>query len=341
VDFTGSGYQPHGSKLYACTPLGKIDDPSGQFLPMGLGDNITLSVTSTNSVTLNFWMNEITASGANNNVVVGSVSAVATVAINLPLTCPAQANYSFWIESSGVTNLAINSGVYHSNAAGEVWCHLAARDVPANDGSMLNARVTSLSIEYKNTAPPAGRAGQFVAQQMPANKHWTEQVNTFQKSMAQGGVEFMEITKGGYIWLKPEAETAFQPMQYSNVNQGSLLNSFYPIFDRNDWLFFWASVPQPGSGALTAQSATITVNRSLEYSTLDVWRETSTPKANMQLFKSSFEHLKGVPQVLTNEFHLSELWNMIKPGITSGLKAVQDYGPTAVQIAGQLAPMLL
>lgn len=341
IDYSSSAYQPHGPRQYAGTVSGKAGDAAGQFCWFQAGETVTFVLTSSANVTYTLFANIWKPTGILRAHPVATVALVANVANSVQLVMPEPGYYTFVSSCSSTCSVGTNA-VVAGNPNSEYWCHRSIGSFEANAGSVESLRYLAGSLLYTNTAPPAGRAGNFVCLQAPKGKSWTEQVASsgYDLVASEADVTEMGIENGFYTFLKPSTVEDFDILSYHDVYQGQIVGSHYPLNPCHDYKTIWMNVPSAGT-ALQSQGARLIFTSNVEYLTLNSWIGTECPTQNSDEYSKACALIKDVPDVYENPLHLGELWNTVKQGVVKGVQGIIDYGPKILNGIMKYGPAVL
>lgn len=189
---------------------------------------------------------------------------------------------------------------------------------------VFSARVTGVSVLWKNTSSVLELQGKLLNIQMPANTNWTEYTN-FDSLANCKGVKFFAAAKGSYSFLKPSSLNDFL---YQQIDQSR------PSFDLDaltDYIAIASNVT-----SVNAHDQMFVFSYSIQYKHTDKWLPLGEPEVKYRDLDVILEALSKSEQHFENPLHLAQIGKYLK----DFFGAVIKYGPAALKVAGTIASVL-
>jgi hypothetical protein len=239
-------------------------------------------------------------------------------------------------DNSTSGTVMIDSLTYTSTTS--TFRHLCMPHYELNTVSADGIRVIGASMMYTNQAAVLNLQGKCVGVQLPVEHNWTDYISSTAvsqlASLAQA--ETKRADNGIYGFLKPTQPHDFDVQRYTQVVNGVLVDSFYPIL--HDSAFLGVGV-QIDDGA--GQDGYFTFSYNMEYQTTDTWREITASPYEEQTYDVVLRMLKDMQQWYENPLHLKQILSGGKKLLSGAARGVMRYGPGVVATAAKLAPLLL
>jgi len=333
---SASTYSPHGQTLYT----GSIGGDERRFFWGDIGENfnfpITPSLTDATGLTLSadMW----TPGGIVDDFQIITHAVVTGISTLFTFTPTTSGYFSFSVANLAspanvlnIINPAIISSQFHA-------CHRSMPFFDQNVGSVDALRVMAATVMYTNRAAPLNQQGQIAGLQSPVGKHWTDYVyGGYQSVAGANGATVKDIATGIYGFIKPSELSDFDMRADFITENGALVDSSYPLDDKEGFLVVYAQV----TGTAVGQDGYYTISYGLEYQTTDVWRELGAPIYGPDVYRRALTELKNYPQWHENPLHWADLWNGIKSAASTAMKGILDYGPKILEVGKTLAPLLV
>jgi len=341
-----NAYAPHGGTMYA----GFLPEASpGKWFWMNGGDSLTVTGNmQTNVTTFNCSLHLDSWNPATGFQPSAAYTASTAFPYNtnttLTLSVPADGYYCMAFVTEQTIGAAVPIPFTFSSVklsgSGDNWCHLALPYYSNNLASAEGVRVLSVSARYTNEAAEIYRQGKIAALQVPETNHWYDYVQPnsggFTAISQALGAETLPLDKGLYIFLKPTKPDDFDYRSNLEVENGSIVDSRWPIDQRTSFLAIYAV-------CTTAQGRDgyFTFSFGVEYLTTDVWREINTPSIEPKIYEEAIRLVGTLKQIHENPLHISDIWNGIKSFAASVASGITKYGPGAIKLAGMVLPALV
>lgn len=328
-------YSPHGSTLFA----GADGVSPGRYFWLdgntGLYATTVTQYTNVPEFILDLW----TPDGIVSDVytVVGTTG-TANTTLKTPGTAPGY--YSVRIKnqtSSGAGYITIQMHI--TDSGGPICCHRCIPGYDTNVASVNGIRVSAAALMYTNEAADLYKQGKISGFQSPQGTHWTDYVRSggaFNNVAGSQGSVTTIVSKGMYGFLKPTKPNDFDIQTYIEVDNGVIVDSFYPLDHQSAFIVMYAQVTTS-----QGQDGYWTISYGLEYQTTDVWRAIMYPTMEKEVFDRALEFLKYLPQFHENPLHFSDIWGAIKKGAKSILKGVVKYGPDVIKVAAAASKLMI
>ena len=346
-----SSYQPHGPVLYAGSAGDQrrffwidkqanlsvdyvVEDISGG---LGLSWQIALDLWTPNGVVTDAIVNVI--SGASGTVVLKSTTAGAGYyAVRVVVT---------GMDVSSINKLTFDNMTIYGSAG--VFCHQALPKFDVNAGAAEDFAIHGASIMYTNNASTLNRQGKVVSFQVPKALHWTNFISSTscfdlvaksQLSVAD------ELTEGQYGFLRPTSEGDFQPIDCYTIDNGILVDSFWPLKASSDYIVMALACTD-----YQGQDGYITRAYCCEYGTSDTWRSVDVPDIDEELFGRAIVELRAIRQFHKNNTHINEIVtaakqraksvvDLLQRGLPKALGFIEKYGPYALKAVTMASSLL-
>jgi len=301
--------------------------------------DVTLTSGETGSIeiSLNEWKDGTVTEGVSTN----RFAVVATVAETNSMTLTQPGYYALFVRSiptAAVSSVALTDITVTWEGSKEVMRHLCLKDYNKNAPSVEGIRINGLSGMYTNNAAAINRQGAICGLQAPQETSWTDFAGNFDLvASAQDGSRSREIVNGLYEFAKPTQEIDFSMQTFVHCDGTVIIDSNYPLASKSGYLIIACKV----SLTAAAQDGKFTICHSVEYQTTDVWRETSPPGADREVFAQAFDYLKQIPQFHENPLHIADVANAIKNGTRKMVRGFAKYGPGIMKGIQKYGPQVL
>jgi len=334
-----SSYAPNGNALPCATRDGKPN--LRVYFWMNAGDNVNFTVKSTSAhaalTGYLFSLDQFTSQGdvpdISTTVNPAMVANTAVVWGATPVKQPGY--YSMRMTNvDGVFDSIQFASMNFTGSGGMRVCHLMAKDWFQNWGSIGPFRSQGTSMLVSNTAAEAAMQGDITFQQVPANVFWPDMISSFQNfaslKLSQGNK--MKAKTGGYCYLKPsDDEDMLKFLAYSDIENGSVVSSYYPLVEEHDYLMVWQFIAPPGSTtALNNQASSVIVTGTYDYKTENRFLEIRKANLNPELIKEAMFYVNKMPQWVENPNHLVELWGKISGRIGKVANFLDEILPNSI-----------
>jgi hypothetical protein len=185
-------------------------------------------------------------------------------------------------------------------------------------------RIKGAAVQYTNTAAPTYRAGQCAQFQIPSQYDW-RQLKTYDDVVKLNGVVPREVKNGAYSYLKPKSDQDFEPVTSTTLNRNDfLMDAFFELRDRGDFLCIALSIPPATVGAPTPKSGYYKIYHSLEYQSSDPWADLDLPTAMPMDWERALLIVKDAQQHFENPTHFKDVMKALVAGI-------KKYGPKVIK----------
>jgi len=221
----------------------------------------------------------------------------------------------------------------------DCFSHLALKNFSSNLPFIQKARVTAVSLMLTNTSQVLDLAGENACMQMKAPKHWFNAAfGNFSSIQSLKGCTNMIAREGSYGFLKPLEEDDFKMNAHWSYdpNLGCLMDSFYPLAEKSDYLLIFSKVDN-----VLGQAGFFTAAHAVEYETDDVWRDTQLCHLTNAQALLACKAVQQIEQWHKNALHLDEIWSKIKSFGGKVLNGIINYGPKIIEGAATVLPFLL
>jgi len=305
---TSSEWQPHGPTWFSGF------DPSDTQLCFFWLDYGTLNITGTAGEGYSYliqavqWTDQGIADfeGGYWGSLTGNFSIATTVGfkgyIAFKIKCETDDAYN-----GNVTNLVVQFTV-----KSQCYGHLAAPNLLENAPSIGSARVAGCGILYTNRAAPIYRGGSRTQLQLPLGVNWFKyMVNGYKQLLADKGASSDNTDNGSWTYMKMASnrDTQFKPRQFKTNPAQQLIDCRYDLTEESPQLVVYYQIPV---NSAQGRDGLIRLRTSLEYQTTDMFREVKGAPFELEAYQKAIEVMKPMPQYLSNEFHIEELWKNIK-----------------------------
>jgi len=244
------------------------------------------------------------------------------------------AGYFAWsITMPFSSSVTVNSMKY--SCSGSIFAHQSLPNYDVNVGSCNTVRILSASVQYTNTTQELQQNGDVAMYQFSAGEHWTELVPTtggYNLFSTPQGSYFGKAAKGSFGFLKPGQPTDFLLRTNVQVENGLLIDSYYPLDHESSYLGMY--ITQSTTAAIP--TGVLQYQWGLEYESEDVWRDVQISQVNCEDYRRAFTLLKEVPAFHENPLHLAQIWNAIKSGAKTVIDGAIKYGPIVAKVASYL-----
>jgi hypothetical protein len=328
-------YSPHGPTLYAGIAKGS----DRRFIWCDSGDTLVVNVTVASAVTVQTAVDYYGSNGlfADYNIVDNAFVGAGTASITVKTAAMPGGYYGLGIAAPLVADygsVTINSIIIAGS--GSCWAHQPIPGFEYNVESVQGARIIGASTMFTNTAAMLNLGGQCAMYQSAESEEWQSYAITNLYSVLAGlnDSKAFNMANGIYGFLKPTQTEDFDYKCHLTINNGLVVDSFYPVDNSGSFLVMVANCPS-AAGCI----GYVTLRDSVEYLTLDVWRETKYAEVNSVVYSRALETLKMLPQFHENPLHLSDLWSGIKSVVSDIGRGFIDYGIPIAQTAMTIAKM--
>jgi len=211
-------------------------------------------------------------------------------------------------------NIAFSDVVWSTN--GPLFAHQPVADYDLNMGSAPGVRMFGCSIMYTNTSSAQYRNGELTGVQMAQDSHWEDEIINLSKVSGYNKARTFNADKGIYGYLKPTKLDDFAIQSNLQLYDGHLVDSKWPLFNSFAYLLVVGNI-DGASAALNApsgQKGTWVSHNSLEYESLDTWRNVGKPGKDDKLFSAAIAKLSDYEQWTHNPTHVKDIISAISKG---------------------------
>jgi hypothetical protein len=334
IPTAGFSYTPHGAIWPAGVPVSR----EGRYFWLDVGTVLTIPVTSNISDTAVMGLDLWTPEGIQRYKLTNSVAMVAGTRNVSAFPAIAGSGY-YAISVRTLLNPVITfDNVVFDLGTGSHYCHRTLPGFELNYPSIQSMRINAASILYTNRAALQYKEGSIAMVQVPEGDSWMEYTPAgggFSAVATATQAKEMVAENGMYGFLKPSQASDAEWKVYHTVTNGVLLDCFYPLQPVAQYLCQYQVIDVG-----LYQNGRITISYSVEFQTMDVWRDVRLANASALLYEEALSQLKRCPQFFENPSHLSDIWNAICGGAKSVASAIANYGPGVIRGASTIASLL-
>lgn len=318
-----SVYQPHGPYLYPGRD--NVQNLPGRFFWCDINHVIVFTVTAYGGAG---------GAGIEAQLIVwegGKTRQVSTVLLNssttFNVTAVLSGYYAIRLVPQGLwtgyptLNLQVQLQI---PTAKPVSCHLSLPFLNSNIGSAYGIRMIGICGMYSNTTSTMDNQGDITACQMKKEESWTT-VTTFDDISNRVNAFNGSAKKGCYGFLRPTSESDFNESRSYMLENSELAEVGFPLQPESDFMVYVVRVKD-----VNGRSGKFTTSYSIDYSSLDTWRDVSNVRVPPNVFSGAAQATSKMVQFYENPLHVSDIFTFIQ----RAAKAVQKYGPALINIAG-------
>jgi len=331
-------YQPHGNFL----PAGAVEGSNSRYVWCDLGDEVELDLSGPNGNVLVVLIDYYGPDGSRLNYAHAGINCNGlsqAITLKNQGTDPA-GYYGFRLQQT--TDVTGNGGPYSIssiliNGTGSHFCHLTTPYYSENSLSVDGARITAVSGMYSNNASMLELGGTIAMVQAGKDKGWMDYIsNPVSQIQKSAGSSTINMKDGMYGFLKPTEDANFDfNLDFDFDDNGDIVDSYYSIDRPGAFLLMAARCPQP-----EGCSGIFTLVQSVEYLTLDPWRELEEPSCNWLVYANAEQKVGLMTQFHENPLHLSDLFAEVKKKKKSILKGALKVAKVAEMVAPVLGAFL-
>lgn len=354
VPNAGTGWSPHGPKLYAGESVKSLLPLRGLWVDSGITDGTSaLSVTvaggtfgATPDVIMIYayqkgrWNEvnraEISANGTSTFAVAGSGGNSAYFAVG----------YVMSPTSSGNPTVAVDQKSYC-----DCWAHITADQFNANLPFIYNAKMYGCSFRLQNIGAEMYKTGTAIAIQADASEDWYDSYASVMANLTTlagnpgqvGGSLYNELsedpgsvenplTTGIYGYLKPNDLVNFEPITKYKMGTSGPEDIYFDLDNNGSDFMVFVTTANPTAAGGTSVSLQLTghVHYNIEYYTHNKFITMIPPTITQSVWDKGVEMVAGAPQFFDNPDHWGDIWRWVKK--TAG-KVWDRYGPRVIRFA--------
>jgi len=255
----------------------------------------------------------------------------ATVTISVIVTADAYYSPFFNGNSAGGTLTVTISNMFITGS-GYCFRHMAISGYAENMNSVKGIRIDGMNMRYTNTASPLTKQGKLVALQAPAAQHWYDwiQANSggFNELSSTNQMKDFLLKDGMWGFYKAVDMDDFDMKVFTSVQEGVIVDSYWPI---EGWTSYVVVYCQCSNTA--GQDGKWHYAHSVEYLTLDPWREVRAPRFDSKILAEACSRIGKVEQFYENPVHIPTLMKNILGTTKMIAQGISHYGPKLGKLA--------